>query len=50
MVDMLYAATVLNLNIAPLVGVINLPNVSLAQVTTLQVLNNAYSGNKRNKY
>ena len=46
-VDTLYAAFVLNLNIAHLASVINLPNVSTAQVTTLQTLKNAHSGKKR---
>ena len=46
-VDTLYAATVLNLNIAHLASVINLPNVSTAQVTTLQTLKNAHSGKKK---
>ena len=42
----MYAATVLNLNIAHLASVINLPNVSTAQVTTLQTLKNAHSGKR----
>ena len=50
MIDTLYAATVLNLNIAHLASVINLPNVSTAQVTTLQTLKNAHSGKKRSVY
>ena len=50
MVDLLYAATVLNLNIAHLVSVINLTNVSTGQVTTLLTLNNAHSRKKRSKY
>ena len=49
-VDLLYAATVLNLNIVHLASVINLPNVSTAQVTTLQTPNNVHSGKKRSKY
>ena len=49
-VDTLLAATVLNLNIAHLASVIKLPNVSTAQLTTLQTLKNAHSGKKRSKY
>ena len=49
-VDLLYAATVLNLNIVHLASVINLRNVSTAQVTTLQTLNNVHIGKKRGKY
>ena len=49
-VDMLYAAIVLNLNIAHMASVINLQIVLTAHVTTLQHVNNANSGGKRSKY
>ena len=49
-VDILYAATVLNLNIANLASVINLPSVSTAQVTILQTRNNAHSGKKSGRF
>ena len=48
--DMLYAATVVNLNIVDhLACVKNWPNMSTAQVNTLQTPNNAHNGRKRGK-
>ena len=48
---MLYAATAVNLNIVDhLACVTNRPNVSIAQVITLQTQNNAHHGRKRRKY
>ena len=51
LVDMLYAATVVNLNILDhLSCLIKQPNVLTAQVIILQTQNNAHKGRKRRKY
>ena len=51
LVDMLYAATVVNLNIFDhLVCLIKQPNVLTAQVIFLQTQNNAHKGRKRRNY
>ena len=50
-VDTLYAATVVSLNIVDhLACVTNQPNVSTAQVITLQTRSNAHNGRKRRKF
>ena len=50
-VDTLYAATAVSLNIVDhLACVTNQPNVSTAQVITLQTLSNAHNGRKRRKF
>ena len=49
-VDMLYAATAVNLNIVDhLACATNQPNVSTVQVITLQTPNNAHNGRNRRK-
>ena len=49
--DTLYAATAMSLNIVDhLVCVTNQPNVSTAQVITLQTHSNAHDGKKRRGY
>ena len=51
MVDMLYAATEVNLNIVDhLACVTNQPNVSIAQVIIMQTQDNAHSVRNRRKY
>ena len=50
-VDTLYAATAVSLNIVDhLACVTNQPNVSTAQVITLQTRSNAHNGRKRRKF
>ena len=50
-VDTLYAATAVSLNILDhLACVTNQPNVSTAQVITLQTQSNAHNGRKRRKF